>query len=145
MTDFFSTIDNQIDKQQEAKNSKEAEKKNNEEFATKTINRLLPTLDEYVEQLKQRNINVKPFSNERSISLKLVYRDGGHNNLVMSTNFDTGRLEFRNYFTNDDGKNYESTDGSSYDENTWKDDIFKNQLEKLITDFIFYAPRHGGF
>ena len=69
MTDFFSTIDNQIDKQQEAKNSKEAEKKNNEEFATKTINRLLPTLDEYVEQLKQRNINVKPFSNERSISL----------------------------------------------------------------------------
>ena len=124
MTDFFSTIDNQIDKQQEAKNSKEAEKKNNEEFATKTINRLLPTLDEYVEQLKQRNINVKPFSNERSISLKLVYRDGGHNNLVMSTNFDTGRLEFRNYFTNDDGKNYESTDGSSYNENIWKDDIF---------------------
>lgn len=145
MTDFFSTIDNQIDKQQAAKNSKEAEKKNNEEFATKTINRLLPTLDEYVEQLKQRNINVKPFSNERSISLKLVYRDGGHNNLVMSTNFDTGRLEFRNYFTNDDGKNYESTDGNSYDENIWKDDIFKEKIEKLIRDFISYAPRHGGF
>ena len=145
MADFFSTIDDQIDKQKEDKNSNEEKKKNNEEFATQTINRLLPILDEYVEQLKQRNINVSPFSNVRSISLKLLYRDSGHHSLVMSTNLDTGRIEFRNYFTSDDGKNYESTDGSSYDENTWKDDIFKNQLEKLITDFIFYAPRHGGF
>ena len=36
-------------------------------------------------------------------------------------------------------------DGSSYDESTWKDDLFKIKIEKLIEDFIFYAPRYGGF
>lgn len=63
----------------------------------------------------------------------------------MSTNFDTGNLEFRKYFTNDDGQSYESTDASSYNESNWKDDIFKEKVEKLITGFIDYEPRHKGF
>jgi len=145
MSDFFSKIDNQIKQQKDAKNSHELQKKNNEEFASQVITRLLPILEEYIEKLKQRNINVNFSSNSRSISLKLSYRNGGYNSLVMNSSFDTGRIEFRNYFTNDDGKNYESTDGSSYDENTWKDEIFKNKIEKLIEDFITYSPRHGGF
>lgn len=145
MSDFFSKIDNQINQQKDTKNSHELKKKNNEEFALQVITRLLPILEEYIEKLKQRNINVKSSSNSRSISLKLSYRNGGYNSLVMNSSFDTGRIEFRNFFTNDDGKNYESTDGSSYDENTWKDDIFKNEIEKLIEDFITYSPRHGGF
>ncbi len=144
MSDFFSKIDQQIDQQKDAKKSDELQKKNNEEFASQVITRLLPILEEYIAELKQRNIKVRYSSNSRSISLELLYRNGGYNSLVMNSSFDTGRIEFKNFFTNDDGKKYESTDGSSYDENTWKDDIFKKKIEKLIEDFVNYSSRHGG-
>lgn len=145
MSDFFSKIDNQIKQQINAKSSNELKMEKNEKFSFETINRLLPTLEEYVEKLKERNIKVSCSCNERAISIQLVYRNSGYNSFVLVTNRETGRLEFRNFFTGDDNQKHESTDGSSYDENTWKDDIFKEHLEKLIQEFVTYAPRYGGF
>jgi hypothetical protein len=46
--------------------------------------------------------------------------------------------------TNDDGRTYTSTDGSSYRANNWDNDIFIQKLEKHINDYLFYAERHGG-
>ncbi|HHO3516519.1 TPA: hypothetical protein ACRRF8_003824, partial [Acinetobacter baumannii] len=120
-------------------------KKNNEEFFEHTSLRLIPILEQYVEEIKKRNIQVKSTSNKRYISVELKYKNGGYSSLLLSTNLESGRIEFQKNYTGDNGERFVSVDGSSYDERTWKDDIFKTKIEKLIEDFVFYAPRYGGF
>lgn len=144
MNDFFTNIDNHINEQKKAKDAYQATKEKNEEFFELISLRLMHILEQYVQEIKKREIEVKSSTNTRHISIELKYKDGGHRSLVLNTNLNSGRIEFNQYYTNDDGKNYQSTDGGSYDESTWKDDIFKGKVEKLIQDFIFYAPRHGG-
>ena len=119
--------------------------KNNEEFFEHTSLRLIPILEQYVEEIKKRNIQVKSTSNKRYISVELKYKNGGYSCLLLSTNLESGRIEFQKNYTGDNGERFVSVDGSSYDERTWKDDIFKTKIEKLIEDFVFYAPRYGGF
>ncbi|WP_109858689.1 hypothetical protein [Acinetobacter baumannii] len=145
MDEFFKKIDNSIGAQKKSKSDFNEMKKNNEEFFEHTSLRLIPILEQYVEEIKKRNIQVKSTSNKRYISVELKYKNGGYSSLLLSTNLESGRIEFQKNYTGDNGERFVSVDGSSYDERTWKDDIFKTKIEKLIEDFVFYAPRYGGF
>lgn len=145
MNDFFKNIDKNIEEQKKSKSDYSEMKEKNEDFFELVSLRVMPILEQYVEEMKKRNIKFKYSNNKRHISIELKYKNGGHNSLIFNPNLDSGRIEFNRYFTSDDGKNYHSTDGSSYDESTWSDEFFKTRLEKLIEDFIFYAPRYGGF
>lgn len=84
-------------------------------------------------------------TSETSIAFEMRYRDGGYRKLFISGDLETNRIKIIEYFTNDDGKNYSSTDGSTYDQKNWQDDIFTRKLESCIKDFIFYADRHSGY
>ena len=145
MSDFFDKLDNAIGKQKQAENDHKAAKQENEEFFSQISARLSPTLEAYATKLKERGMRVVHSANSRHVWLELKYSDGGHRALSLHTNLDSGRVEFEEFFTNDDGKNYKSTTGASYDPSTWKDEFFASKLEKMIEDFVFYAPRHGGF
>lgn len=145
MSDFFDKLDSTIDKQKRTDSDHRATKQENEYFFSQIYARLVPTLEFYAEKLKERGITVEHSANSRHLSLELKYSDGGHRALLLRTNLDNDRVEFEEYFTNDDGKNCKSTTGASYDQSTWKDELLAPKLEKLIEDFVFYAPRHGGF
>ena len=145
MADFFSKLDSAIDKQKEAENDHKEAKQQNAEFFGQISARLAPILEQYAKQLEDRGMRVTHSANERFVWLELKYRDGGHRALSLHTGLNSGRIEFEELFTNDDGKNYKSTTGASYDQSTWKDELFVSKLEKMIEDFVFYAPRHGGF
>lgn len=145
MSDFFDKLDSTIDKQKRADNDHRAAKQENEDFFSQISARLVPTLEVYAEKLKERGIRVEHSANNRHVSMELKYSDGGHRALLLHTNLDTGRIEFEEHYTNDDGKNCKSITGTSYDQSTWKDELFESKLKKMIEDFVFYAPRHGGF
>lgn len=144
MSDFFDKIDNAISKQKQAEIDHKSAQQENEEFFSQISARLAPTLETYATKLKERGMRVVHSANGRHVWLELKYRDGGHRALSLQTNLDSGRIEFEEHFTNDDGKNYKSTTGASYDKSSWNDELFVSRLEKMIEDFIFYAPRHGG-
>ena len=145
MSDFFDKLDSAIDKQKQAESDHKAAKQQNEEFFSQISARLAPALENYATKLKERGMRVVHSANSRHVWLELKYSDGGHRSLSLNTDLDSGRIFFEEHFTNDDGKNYKSTSGASYDQATWKDEIFASKLEKMIEDFVFYAPRHGGF
>jgi hypothetical protein len=91
-----------------------------------------------------RNIHVEVRTHSTGISFTLRYNDGGHHALNIFGSLRDNRIEMSTNFTSDDGRNYTSTSGASYDKSNWKDSLFKDALEKCIKDFLFYADRHGG-
>lgn len=145
MSDFFSKIDSEIVKQKQAEQSRKAASGRNSEFFREASARLAPILEEYAAKLKERGMNVTHSANDQYVWLELKYADGGHRSIAAHTNTDSGRIEFEEHFTDDDGKNYKSVTGQSYDQSTWADGIFVSKLEGMIENFVIYAPRHGGF
>ena len=144
--DFFAKIDGKLGeiKQKEQQASELADE--NAIFLEEIVTKLTTKVEEYVNQLNSRNIQVNATITKRSISFTLKFKDGGHHGtrLGQSLRSNNNRIEITNMFTNDDGKNYTSTSGMTYDHTNWKDEFFISAIEKCIEDFLFYAPRHGG-
>ena len=142
--DFFAGVDAQLSKMAAAEATAKDTAAENREFLQEVVIRLAPIVASYEQQLGARNIKVEVRSYPTSISFTMRYKDGGHFGLNISGSRQNNRIEMSNSFTNDDGRNYTSTSGASYDKSNWNDSLFKDELEKCIKDFLFYADRHGG-
>ncbi|WP_025119975.1 MULTISPECIES: hypothetical protein [unclassified Serratia (in: enterobacteria)] len=144
--DFFGEIDKSISKTKAAEEGREKRIAQIREDFKEIIPRLIPTVQEYEKELIGRGIKVNVESSDSHITFKLRYKDGGHNDLYFgeSKHFD-GSFCFITYFTDDNGKRYESTNGTSYSEKNWNDQEYVEKLESHIKSFILYSERHGGF
>ncbi|AZE30319.1 hypothetical protein C4K05_3613 [Pseudomonas chlororaphis subsp. aureofaciens] len=143
-TDFFKKPDQQIESARDNKIAAEHISKTNLDYLAEIILRIKPVAEGYASELKQREIMVDLKSSKHSITFSMKYKDGGHHSLTLGSSHSDNRIEITGNYTNDDGRPYSSTDGKSYDQTNWSDDIYKEKLEKCIEDFIFYASRHGG-
>ncbi len=142
--DFFANVDVKLSKAAEANAASKNTASENREFLEEVIARLAPVASSYKEKLKERKVQVEVQSYPTGISFTLRYKDGGHRALNIGGRLEDNRIEVTTLFTNDDGRNYKSTSGASYDKNNWKDSVFEDELQKCINDFLFYADRHGG-
>jgi hypothetical protein len=142
--EFFSKVDSKLLKT--AVETSETEKVNaeNREFLEEVIVRLNPIAESYEAKLKERNIRTEVKSYPGGISFGLKYKDGGHRTLTIGGYQESNRIEFKTHFTNDDGKNYVSTSGKTYQKSDWQDLIYVEELQKCIDEFLYYQNRHGG-
>ena len=142
--DFFASVDSTLRKTSEAETASNEKAAENYELLQEVVARLAPVVSSYMEKLKERNINADVQNSPASLSLTLRYSDGGHRGLSINRSLKTNEISITSSFTNDDGKNYTSTNGTAYDKSNWKDDVFVEQLHRCIEDFLIYANRHGG-
>lgn len=143
--DFFSKVDKKIKAAKETQASVKADASEGLDFLKEVVSRLTPMAASYAAKLQDRGIKVNLKSTAFSITFSLVFNDGGHHALILGSSSPSNRLEITGDYTNDDGRDFTSRDGTSYDSKNWKDDIYEEKLKKCIEDFIFYADRHGGF
>jgi hypothetical protein len=142
--DFFSKVDATLSKVAEAQMTARSMADQNRQFLETVIVRLSPTVFAYKEKLRERGIYAEVDSYPTAITFTMRYKDGGHHGLRIGGKLESNLIEVTTSFTSDDGKNYTSTDGGSYDSANWNDSIFEAKLRKCIEDFLFYADRHGG-
>ena len=144
--DFFTKVDGKLSELKQGQEQAAVESVNNADFLEEVVARLTEKAEEYANQIKSRGIQVELNISKYSISFTLKYKDGGHHGTTLGRTLHSqnNRIEITGSLTSDDGKNYTSTSGATYDDTNWKDDIFTSAIEKCIEDFIFYAPRHGG-
>lgn len=142
--DFFTNVDSKLRKISEAEAASKDKAAENREFLQEVIARLAPVGSSYKAKLKERNIHAEVQSYPAGLSFTLRYKDGGHRGLSIGGSLETNRISITSSFTNDDGRNFTSTNGATYDKSNWKDEVFEEQLQKCIEDFLFYADRHGG-
>jgi hypothetical protein len=142
--DFFDKVDKTLSDQGAAVKSANAAKDANVDFAKTALTAMRPVAEEYKRKLVERGIYVELTAGDSGLTFKMRYANGGHNGISVYPDIDTGRLQFRSHYTNDDGRPMVGIDANSYNASNWKDGVFKEKLEKLIKDFLTYAPRHGG-
>lgn len=142
--DFFANVDSKLRKISEAEAASNDRSAENREFLELVVARLAPIVSSYKAKLKERNLHAEVQSYPTGISFTIRYKDGGHHGLSIGGSLETNRITMTSSFTNDDGRNYTSTNGATYDKSNWKDELFEEQLQKCIQDFLFYADRHGG-
>jgi hypothetical protein len=144
--DFFKEVDKKIDSINEAKTKDKNSALEVDIFMKKAIQDFMPTLQTYVDKVEERGIKCECRSNELSFSFMLFYKDGGKNGLTFGQDFtlNSGAFIFKGHSTNDDGKNFTSTDGSPISQNNWSLEDAEKRVQRTINDFLFYADRHGG-
>lgn len=142
--DFFSKVDSKLQKLQDTDASTKEAADQALILVKDVVRRLRPLAETYEQQLKNRGLKASLSLSDTSIGLTLKFKDGGHHGISLGPEGNASRLEFKGYYTNDDGKHYHSTEGRSYGPESWDDAFFKERIEKCIDDFLFYAPRHGG-
>jgi hypothetical protein len=144
--DFFAKIDKQLGtiEQNQHKDSSAAD--DNRELLEEIIARISSKVEEYAHEVSSRGISLNLNITKVRISFLLKYKDGGHRATILEPSMSSNlhRIEITGSFTNDDGKDYTSRSGLTYDRSNWKDELFISSIEKCIEDFLFYAPRHGG-
>jgi hypothetical protein len=145
--EFFDSVDIKINKDETEKQNQEKAEKDLREFFEKAVEEFLPTLQEYVERLKQRNIKCESKHATATFSFTMYYKDGGHRGLTFGGDYSATKVRYSFFsdFTNDDGKNYTSTDAMSFTQDNWSEAEARKRVESEIESFLFYADRHGGF
>jgi hypothetical protein len=145
--DFFKKVDKKIDSIDEAEAAEKKAAAELQVFMKKAIEDFSPTLQYYVDQIKGRGIRCESNSNGHSFSITLYFKDGGKHGLTFSQEYRSriGTYSFNVYFTNDDGKNHTSTDGSQITQSNWSAEDAESRIQKVIEDFLFYADRHDGY
>ena len=144
--DFFAKLDRELADVKLDQQKAKATAEENDIFLRQTVARLAPVVASYADQVRARGISVDQQTAESVISISLKYKDGGHfgTRLGRTMPDTSNRLEIVGSFTSDDGKTYSSTSGTTYDQNSWKDEYFTREIERCIKDFAAFAPRHGG-
>lgn len=146
INDILNKIDSKKEENAEAEIQNKQMQSDNEFFLRELVINLAPMVKEYEEKLSEKGIKVKADIGLQYISFKLKFNDGGHWDLLLAPTLDSnGRFSFTKSYTNDDGRPYTSSNGSTYGEANWQDEIFFEALDKHIEDFIYYSDRHGGF
>lgn len=142
--DFFSKVDTTLQKTTEAEGTVRQAATTNEAFLREAIARLAPLFSTYKDKVRARGLYAMVEAYPTALAFVMRYRDGGHHTLHIGGELKTSRLQIRTFYTNDDGKDFHSTDGKSFDSSTWKDSLAESRLQTCIEDFLFYADRHGG-
>jgi hypothetical protein len=142
---FFKSIDEKISKQKQEQIEEKETLTQERELLSDIIESLVPEVETYKNGLLERGIHAEISSSSRHLSFNMKYKDGGKHELLLSETerFD-GRYSITTYSTNDDGRTFSSTNGTSYSSTTWSNDNFIQALERHINNFLFYANRHGG-
>lgn len=140
---FFSKVDEGIRKNVEKKASSDASRTENSEFFKRVLTEFKPMFNEYLNELKKRNISVVGKIDEDYLSLKLNYKDGGHNSVLFKQN-SYGNYEFISFFTNDDGQEIRCESGKTYSKTNWNNSELKENIEECIQNFLYYSDRHEG-
>lgn len=140
--EFFKKIDEEIGKLKEQKIQEEQTSEDQRNLAIKLVESLSPLLERYKKNLEERGIRTEIFTKDDYFSFKMFYSDGGHRGFELRN--DTKKYEMVRLYTNDDGRDKESSSGVT-DLNTYTVEHFEKMLQHDIKDFIFYAPRHGGY
>lgn len=145
--DFFKKVDKKIESIDEAEAAEKTAAKELQAFMKKAIDEFSPTLQSYADRIKARGIRCESNCNGHSFSIILYYKNGGKHGLTFSQEYRSriGAYSFNGHFTNDNGKNYTSTDGSQITQSNWSTEDAERRVQKLIEDFLFYADRHGGY
>jgi hypothetical protein len=142
--DYFGKFDGKMGAIANTQTKAQEVKSKNEKFLEEFISRLAPMVSTYKAKLKERGVNADVESHPTGISFTLKYKDGGHRATHIGRDSKTSRIEITTFFTDDNHKNYRSTDGNSHDQNSWQDEFFELSLQRCIDDYLFYADRHGG-
>ncbi len=142
--DFFNNLDKKINENNKEEESLTFCKENRKEFLNETISRILTISEAYRDGLQQRGILTSVSHTPRTFIFCMKYKNGWQHDLALaeSPKFD-GYFNIIKHSTNDDGRRFTSTDGVSYSESNWDDNIFKVKLENHIDDYFFYSKRHG--
>lgn len=136
--DFFAEIDAALAGHAEASRTSRQRDDKNREFSHAAIGTMLPLAKNYKARLRERGIHAEIQGGERGFSFKMIWADAGHWTLEVYPSLGSNLLQFHTTFTKEDGREARMTDGATYDEQSWRDNMFKEKLEKAITDFIFY-------
>jgi len=142
--EFFNKIDQKLQNQKNVKASSKVTEDENLTFLKEVVLRITPLTEDYAAKLQDRGMKVSIKTSDYSISFSLFFKDGGHYAVILGSSDPSNRIEITVDFTNDDGRNFTSRSGATYNAETWKDEIYEESLRKCIEDFIFYADRHGG-
>jgi hypothetical protein len=140
---FFSKVDEEIRKDVEKKASDDASRAENAEFFKKVLTEFKPMFNEYLAELKKRNISIVSTIDEAYLSLRLNYKDGGHHSIIFKQG-SYGHYEFVSFFTNDDGQEIRSESGKTYSKKNWNNSELKENIEECIQNFLYYSDRHAG-
>ena len=143
--DFFKKVDETRATTAKATVAANITASENRVFLEEVVARLSPLVSEYKQKLRDRSIHAEVQTYPTGISITLRYKNGHHRALNLGGRLEDYRIEMTTSFTNDDGRNYKSTSGASYDRSNWTDILFEKELQKEISDFLFYADRHGGY
>ncbi|EJB1788670.1 hypothetical protein MUC14_004604 [Vibrio parahaemolyticus] len=144
MSDFFNKLDQKINEQKQIQKNAKSRLEELKDFFKIQISELEPRLNDYVEQCNKRSMNASCSVNDYSFSFTLKNQNGFFNTIIFHQDFSSDRFQFTNEFMNDDRKKYTSTDGMSYVESSWTQELAIKKVEQTIEDFVFYAKRHGG-
>jgi hypothetical protein len=145
--DFFKKVDTKMGSIGEAEAAEKKAAAELQSFMKKAIEDFAPTLQSYADKIKERGIRCESNSNGHGFSITLYFKDGGKHGLTFSQEYRSriGAYSFNGHFTNDDGKNYTSTDGAQITQSNWSVEDTERRVQKVIEDFLFYADRHGGY
>ncbi len=144
MSDFFNKLDQTINEQKQSQQNVKSRLEEIKSFFQVQISELEPRLNDYVEQCNKRGINALCSVNDYSFSFTLKNQNGFFHTITFHQDFNSECFQFTKEFMNDDHKKYTSTDGISYVEDSWTQELAIAKVEKTIEDFVFYAKRHGG-
>jgi hypothetical protein len=144
--EFFKKLDKDIEKHDEKKKEEIQESQEEDKKIQIFIEKVIPKLEEYKNQLIQRGVKVTLEHTTHSFTFMMYYSDGGHHGLRLQRKWNRKFYMFESMFT-DEGKNYLSEGGAlaSQVEKSWSWEDLKNLLQEEINNFFFYADRHGGF
>ena len=146
-SDFFDEVDKNLGEHEKKRAEAAVEAKLNSEFLCETVVRLTPRVKEYADNALERGMKTDLHIGERVISFSLKFKDGGHRSTTLGHSMpgtDTNRIEIVGSFTNDNGQDFTSRTGTTYDHTNWKDELFLKDIEACLTDFVSRASRHGG-
>ena len=141
--DFFDKIDKQLGEQKAAADVAKSDRDSNTDFAKGVIGKARPIADDYAAKLKERGIDAKAEGHEQHISFRLRWANGDSTDLSFGVDYKSGRLEFVKHARDNKGP-YAARDGSTYDEQNWKDSYYEATLKEFINEFMGAAARHGG-
>lgn len=141
--DFFSKIDRVIEGQKQVDATAKATATENVEFAKIAFAEMKPIAETYKRSLVERDVSVQLQTNPTSLSFEMVFQDGDQHGLKVITEMTSGAIEFVGAFS-ENGKSYTSRGGERFTERNWKLSLFEDRLQKLISDYFQYAPKHRG-
>lgn len=142
--DFFKKVDENISKDNAESATADEERRNRKKFLQEVILNLKPIAENYAEELVMRGVSVDVSINAYGIifSMKKKGTNYEHTLIMGEDKAFNGYITFECNSTNDDGRRYTSTNGVTYSQKNWSEDVFTTILQKEIEHYFYYSKRH---